>query len=152
MTTKSRESYWQEEELAAKALDEADPDANDATLARIVVEYMTSHPPPYCLSVFHDARPSALRRIERMRKIWPDWQPSNASGNAAGPCPLRYDRHHKNTVWIRTNNREEARRWGIEALLLGYALFHARKLGCHVAGGQGTLAEVRERARGRRAA
>ena len=136
-------SYWQEEERTAMALSRADADAADATLAELVVDYMVARKPPYCLSIFHDVRPSTLRRIERIRKMRPDWQPSPARGTAAGPCPLPYDRHYKNTVW----NREEARSWGIQALLLGYALFHSRKLGCWIAGGQGTLAEFRERAR-----
>jgi hypothetical protein len=148
MTTKSvllaKKRNWQPRRWM-----KADPDANDATLARIVVEYMTSHPPPYCPSVFHDVRPSALRRIERMRKIWPDWQPSNAVETP--PAPVRC----ATTGIIRTpcgSGQIIAKRHGVGALR---RCFWATRSSTRVSLGA-TLPEDRARlrrsARGRRAA
>lgn len=144
----TRRKYDHEEWARADAaLSAIGPEADDATLAEIVADYLTAGKgPPYYLFILHDVRPSTERRLARKRK----YNPAYPVDEPFGPCPLRYDWQRKNVVGIKTDDRKVATQWGIEALLLGYSLFQTHKIGCS-GGGQGTLAWIRERKRERRA-
>jgi hypothetical protein len=62
-----------------------------------------------------------------------------------GPCPLPFDWRRKNTVGIKTSDREVARDWCMKALLLGYSAFQCwHSDGCG-GGGMGTIADHRQR-------
>jgi hypothetical protein len=134
-----------QEELAAETAYEAiNPDDSDETIAAIVADWLTTRTsqPPYRLGIFHDVRPSAERNFERSKKYFPDRKPYQPYGR----CPLEFDWQRKNTVGINTLDRERARQWAIDAMLLGYAVF--KYWGLRSGGGSsGSLAEVRERAR-----
>jgi hypothetical protein len=134
---------WQRADDAFWALD---PNADDATIAEVVAERcVAGHSPPYYLFIIHDIKPITLRHIARMEKHWPGYRHSDP----VGPCPLRYDWQRKNIVGIKEPNREIAKQWAIDALLLGYAVFETWKITCNGAG-RGALAEVRKDVQERR--
>lgn len=123
-----------------------DPDADDATIAEAVAEVLVVRdPPPYCFSIFHDVRPSTPRKVEKMQRM----NPAYRWDQPFGPCPLRYDWHRKNIVGIKTADREAAKAWARQALLLGYAVFYQHSIRSWGAG-KGTLADVREQLREQR--
>jgi hypothetical protein len=66
------------------------------------------------------AAPKTEQRMLRIMKRFPDYR----SDDRFGPCPLEYDWQHRNIVGIRTGDEERARRWVIDALLLGYSPFY----------------------------
>jgi hypothetical protein len=117
------------------------PDASDEEISDKVADYLVTMFPRsrvYCLSVIHDLRPTALRRLERMRKIRPDYQPEYPVGS----CPLRYDWTLMNTVGITTRDQARARLWAVEATLAGYGVF--RRVTRAGAGfGKGSLKQIR---------
>jgi hypothetical protein len=125
-----------------------DPDAPDAEIAEAIAECLvTTTGAPYILAVFHDVRPGTPKRIARLEKF----VPGCTAGERFGPCPVRYDWSRKNLVGVKTRDREVAKRWAIEATLLGYSVFY--QFGTISGSGfaKGTIAEVRERVRERQA-
>jgi hypothetical protein len=143
MTGKYDHDDWARADTAMSALD---PDADDVTVAGVIADCLTcGWGPPHYLSIFHDIRPSSVRRVEKIREKFPNYQPYQPTG----PCPIRVDWSRKNMVGIKERDCETAKRWAVEALLLGYSVFHVSKIGGS-GGGQGTIAEVRQRKRERR--
>jgi hypothetical protein len=122
------------------------PDDSDEVIAQIVANYLLmSRRPPFVLSIFHDVRPSSIRRVEKWKQIRPDYEPANP----VGPCPVPVDWHYKNLVGITTRDYARAEHWIIEAMLLGYGVFRGRSR--HgTAGGQGSLTQIRTRLRNSR--
>jgi hypothetical protein len=114
------------------------PDASDENIAAAEADWLTArtHQPPYHLGINHDVRPSAAKKAEMLRKIYPD-RPFDPTG----PCPLEYVWQRHNTVGIKTLDRERARAWAREALLLGYRVFVVPS------NWHSSLQEARERAR-----
>ena len=86
---------------AEDALEVMTPDADDIEIARAVADYLLAKRPPHHLSIFHDVRPSAPKRVARIRKDFPNYQ-----GQPHGPCPLHYDWQRKNMVGISTRARD----------------------------------------------
>ena len=125
---------------AEDALDAMTSDASDMEIAQAVADYLLANRPPHHLSIFHDVRPSAEKQIARVRKHFPNYQPSQPHG----PCPLHYDWRRKNTVGISTRDESMARQWIIDAMLLGYAVYrHILKNSWGA--GQGSIADIRAR-------
>jgi hypothetical protein len=117
-------------------------DDSDERIADKVADYLVTMFPrsrTYHLSVIHDVRPAALRKLERMRKIKPDYRPDNPIGR----CPLSYDWTIKNIIGVTTCDQAEARRWATEAMLAGYAVFR-RPTRAGVGYGRGSIANLRK--------
>jgi hypothetical protein len=73
---------------AEDAMSGVDPDASDEAIAEIVANYLTlplSGSRFFHLSIFHDVRPSALARMNRLWKHDPGNAPKH---QRIGPCPL----------------------------------------------------------------
>lgn len=128
---------------ALDRLDAIDPDrASDEVIADIIADYLLWSKPPYCLYIHHDVRVSTQRKIERMRKFFPDIPVHSIVPR------VPYDWARKNIVGISTRDRARARQWAIDAMLAGYAVFHGHGPKGRGGGwGRGSLAEVRERER-----
>jgi len=107
---------------AEKAMHDLDPNDSDQEIARIVANYLQlpmRHSHAYHLKIIHDVRPSTVRRLEKIRKTWPSYEPADPTG----PCPVVFDWQNKNTVGISTRDRERARQWIVDAMLAGYGVF-----------------------------
>ena len=130
---------WEDEEKAIFALHAIKPDDSDAAIASIIADYLTtkSYQPPFHLMIDHDLSRSTERRIERNRK---------RLGPHGLPVPVRYDWKWADQVGTTTHDRAEAKRWAIEALLLGYRVNYCSKgAKSYSASGPGSIAQVRER-------
>jgi hypothetical protein len=140
---KRRKPTVEEQIAAEEALAAIKSDDGDEAIAQIVADYLltSSSRPSFHLTIFHDIRSSTTRRVEKLRKTWPDYKPENP----IGPCSVPFDWHCKNTVGITTRDRERARCWIIDALLAGYGVFRGYRRG-GTAWGQGSLAQIRRRA------
>jgi hypothetical protein len=137
---------WEEHDRARAALDAIDPDnIDDESLRFLIADELTAgRGPRYILSIIHDVRPSALRKLERIRKRLPGYEGNPA--NPTGPCPIEYDWDHKNVVGIITLDRDRAIQWAIEAMRFGYTVFQQNtKRGC--GGSPGGPDHVRKRVR-----
>ncbi len=134
-----------EEDAADAAMATVDPEASDQIIAETVAEYLVAQLPSsrlYHLSIIHEVRPREIRRLERIRERNPDYE----AGEPTGPCPVPYNWQNKNVVGVSTHDRDRAKRWAIDAALAGYCVFRSfRRYGS--GGGQGSLAEIRERRR-----
>jgi hypothetical protein len=132
-----------EHTMAADAWASFNPNLSDKAIAGLLADYIVSMFPrlrlrTYCLSVTHDVRPAGVRKLERMRKVKPDYQP----GDRVGPCSLPYDWSLKNIVGISTRARVRARRWAVEATCAGYCVF--RRVTAGTGYGRGSLADLRK--------
>lgn len=136
---------WSAIAAAEHAVNHVDPEASDQAIAEVVADYLLAmfrRSRTYRLSIMHDVRPSASRRVERWRKHLPDHQPVEPTG----PCPLAYDWHRKNIVGISTRDRDRARQWAIEASLAGYCVY--RDWSSQGGGsGRGSIEHIRKRRR-----
>lgn len=138
---RSKKTSLQDQLNAKRALDAINPDDSDQTIAAAIAEVLTTkdYQPPYRLGIFHDVRSSTAKHVERIRKYDPDYQHYERYGS----IPLEFDWQIKNTLGIRTLDRERARQWAITALLYGYDVFSY--LG-GIGGGGNSIKEARGRA------
>jgi hypothetical protein len=134
------EEHFRRQQVAEDALEAIDLDAGDKEIALAMTGYLlTMRRPPYRLSIMHDVRPSTEKRIARIKKQNPNYEPVDH----VGPCPLDYTWQHKNTVGITTLDEYIAEQWIIKALMLGYAPWRCFR-GIRSGGaGPGTLASFR---------
>jgi len=76
------------------------PDASDRKIANLIAEYMLeTDRTPYVFSINHSVRPPLCL-----------------------PCPVPYDWTIKDRVGINSTDKERARRWIIQAAMLGYSV------------------------------
>lgn len=137
---------------AQLALDNFNPCISDVALAGLVADRLMTMGPPGChFSILHDVRPAAERRWRKQLAIKPtdltqkEWEKIVEDHLfRSGPCRLTLHWHYKNIAGIKYYNDDFTRRWIIDALCFGYAVFRAsrsRSWGC----GPGTLTEIRQR-------
>ena len=139
----------QQNDAATDALARINARTTDREVAEKIAAYlMTMYPPPYLLSVIHDAwSKGAVRDYERMRKKYPDLYDAR---EPVGPCPLRFDWKRKNIFGIRKRDEETARAWIIDAAIRGYSVFRSSEGFKSLASGSGSIAACRQRASAQR--
>ncbi|MDO8874481.1 MAG: hypothetical protein Q8M24_15575 [Pseudolabrys sp.] len=102
---------------------------SDEEVANLIADWyllQTRDWPRFHLSIHHDVRTRAR---------------GFACYGFGIPCPLFYEWTRKNIVGISTSDRARARKWIVEAMCAGYAVFYGRTKG--FAGGKGTIASIR---------
>jgi hypothetical protein len=125
--SKKEKARFAECDRAMKAFDAIGPDDSDAVIAKAIAdELMTGvrimfDGPPYCFFI----------------------------SPIIGPCPIEFDWQGEDAVGIKTRDKERARSWAIEALLLGYSVFRQAQGPRGTGWGWGSIAQVRERRRAR---